>query len=229
MVQYVFYKKPPVKQWIMNKMLAGYSFLPLNQMDEIDRMPLSLYQTYGVNINGTTIYSILCIKSERQIKETEADAILADFWLAPDKKRLMNLVSATQKPIFISLKKGVSKTEKIIYKAKMYEEAGVSAIFTSNLITPSVIEKIRSSIEIPIISKSDPNPESIIAKHRAGADIICIMGMEISRDLLETVKQTFPFLSFLSFSGNSEEIIVNSLASGADAIIYNPWSTVDYF
>jgi hypothetical protein len=222
------YKKLSVKDRLMNKMLGEYWFLPSTHLKGQASAPLLLYQTKGVNIKGAMVHSILCSTKEKEIIETDADAIFTDFWFTPVEYKLRSLVNSIKKPVIISLNKGMRTMEKIIDIAIMFEQAGVSAILTGNLFKSSVIEKIKKYVEIPIIAKADANPQSIVSKYKAGAEIICIIGMEISRNLLDEVKQAFPALPILSFAGNSEEIIANSLSSGADAIIYKPLLTVDY-
>jgi hypothetical protein len=223
------YKKPIFRESMLNDMLSEYWFLPPRELSGSIQTPQALYQTYGFKLNESTIHSILYTKSETDIKESDADAILTEFRITPGENKLKQILSSTDKPIIVTLNRGIKRSERIIDEAKKYEQTGASAILTNNLISNSLLYKIKNSTAIPIIAKSDANEENAISKHKAGADIICINGMEISGILIEAVKTTFPLLPVISFAGNSEEIIANSLSSGADAIIYKLWIHVDYF
>jgi hypothetical protein len=223
------YKNIHTDEPLSDDMLVEYWFLPPRNLSASVITPSVLFQTYGFQLNTNTVHSVLFSSNENEVKETNADAVLVDYLSSSAERKIRKILSASNKPVIYSLKRGIRKTEKIINEAKKLEQTGVSAILTSNLISNSILEKIKKSISIPVISKSDANPDSMISRHRSGADMICIMGMEISRILVDAFKQIFPLVPVLSSAGNSEEIIANSLTSKAEAIIYKPWVHINYF
>lgn len=214
---------------ILNEIPNENWFLPPCPISKCVKTPLAIHYTNGFNLKETRVHSILASINEKDIKETDADAILAEFWLSPGEKTLKKIMAATNKPVIVTLNRRIRKITKIVDEAKKFEILGAKAILTGNLITCFLLDKIRNAISLPIISKSEANAEGMISRHQAGANIICISGMEVSHSLIDAVKKSFPLLPIITYAENSEEIILNSLASGINAIIFKPWGHVDSF
>jgi len=168
------------------------------------------------------ICSILATTDEFEMRETDADAIIADYLMLPGEKHLKEIFSKLNKPVIISVGFGLTKTSKLPGLAKKFELLGAAGILTGRMIPNPILEKICSECSVPVIASVGTNSNEIASRINAGAYAIVLNGKNISTALINFLNDSYPNIPVIVDGGKSENIIVKSIESGADAVIYKP-------
>jgi hypothetical protein len=201
-------------------------FFPLGSQYH-SRKPIYLSSARGFLLRNKLIRSILATTDEFEMRETDADAILAGFLILPGEKHLKEIFSKVNKPVIISVGIGLSKTSKLPSLAKKFEILGAAGIYTGRMIPNSVLEKICSACTVPVITSTNMNYKEIGRKINAGAFAIKINGKNISKSLIDSLNESYPNIPVIVYGGKSENIMMKSIESGVDAVIYKPFILFD--
>lgn len=193
---------------------AGYQYLPLKP---------KLYSfPRGFRLGGRLIFSILSTRDEFEMKTTDADAILAHFFILPDEKRLKKLLSNAGKPVIISVRYMFTASSKLADTAKKLEIAGAAGLYIGRKFPNAVLKKICSESSVPVFSASGKAEVEITSKIEAGVFAVCIPGESISKELVRPLHELSPGMPVIASCNRSEKLIEQAVKSGIDAVIFKP-------
>ncbi len=71
--------------------------------------------------------------------------------------------------------------------------------------------------------------ESIERKLDSGADIINVSGAAETCDIISEIRARFPYVPIIATGGPSDETILQTIKSGADAISFTPPTNAEIF
>jgi len=185
----------------------------------LSKKPALLSFGKGFMLSGSRISSIICTTDTFEMIDTNADAVLADYFFLPGAKKLGKQVTACGRPVIVSLR---AKASRLPVLAGKYQKTGVSAIYTGHRVTADSIKKICSECSIPVISETDCDPQEIIAKIKAGAYAISIPGQNISDEIIAGIHDIFPHVPVIAKCKRNIQVMNNCSESDIDAIIYRP-------
>jgi len=177
---------------------------------------------HGVWLGGRMVYTILITHSLFDMIKTNADAVLANFFIIPGKSKLSKIFSTVRKPVIVSVGNTFTTSSGLAETAKKLEIAGAAGLYTGRMFPLSKLKKICSECSIPVFSASAPETEEITSKINAGVFAVCIQGKNISRKLMKTLRESFPYLPVIALCNRSQRLMERSVILGTDVVIFKP-------
>jgi hypothetical protein len=152
-----------ISRFMYESLTGKWFFFPFG-LQYHSRKPSFLSSTKGFYLRENQIFSILFTTDEFEMRETDADAILADFLVLPGEKRLKEIFSKVNKPVIVSVRFGLSKIAKLPSIAKKIELSGAAGIYTGRMLPNSVLKKICSVCTVPVITSINTNFKDMCTK-----------------------------------------------------------------
>ncbi len=193
---------------------AGYQYL--SQKPKLHSFPR------GFRLGGQLIFSILSTRDEFEMRTTDADAILAHFFIIPDEKKLKKQLSNVGKPVIISVRHTFKLSSKLADTAKKLEMAGAAGLYIGRKFPNAVLKKICSECSVPVFSASGKAEEEITSKIEAGVFAVCIPGENISKEQVRPLHELSPGAPVIASCNRSEKLMEQAVKSGIDAVIFRP-------
>lgn len=176
----------------------------------------------GFRLRDRWVYSLLCTGDEFEMRTTDADAILADFFIMPGEGRLKKLLSNVGKPVIISIGIEHAIISRLPDLTQKLEKTGVAGFYARRTLSNITLKKICLESSVPVISAASARSEEIISKINTGVYAICITGKNISKELVRYLHELYPDMPVIASSNRSEKLLFHNLKSGIDAVIFKP-------
>ncbi len=193
---------------------AGLNYLPVK--------PKSFFARGGFPLKGKPVNSILSTCDGYEMRATDADAVLSEYILLPDHEKLRKLFDQTAKPVFVLLRHRLTPKSKLAGVAKKLETLGAAGIFTGHHFPVDELKNICNLVSIPVIALTNPDFVEIAAKINAGAFAVCLTGQNISKNLIDNLRKSFPGKSIIAACDRTEGLMSKCLEYGVDAILFKP-------
>ena len=208
-------------QLLYNSILSRWFYVPFGSQNIPIKPKLNSYPV-GFRLKGKMVYTILSTHDEFEMRTTDAEAILANFYFFPGKEKLKRLLSIPDKPVIVSVDYVFRTSSMILGLAKKLELLGAAGLYAGRKLPIEVLKKICSECSIPIFAASSPDINEISLKFTAGVFAICIQGKSISKEFVSLLHNIYPSKSLVISNCGSERQIYNSVETGSDAIIFRP-------
>ncbi|MBK6281683.1 MAG: hypothetical protein IPF54_02530 [Draconibacterium sp.] len=89
-------------QFLYNSLLSRWFYVPVVSQN-LPVKPKLFSFPGGFKLNGKLIYTILSTRDEYEMLTTDAEAILAHFYIIPGKEKLKRILSISGKPTIVTV------------------------------------------------------------------------------------------------------------------------------
>lgn len=195
--------------------------------DHLVEVPGVIREASGIKVFGKRLKSFLFSTDVAVIRNTNADAIIAVYPFTPQPVITQALVTAADVPVFCGVGGGITTGKRVINLALDAEFKGAMGVVVNNPTPNEVIQKMRNTIDIPIIVTVVSEYEDIKSRIEAGATILNVSGAKDTAKIVKKIRTDYPTFPIIATGGPKEETILETIEAGANAITYTPPAASD--
>ena len=189
------------------------------------RVPQVVYQCSGILVFGRRIKSFAFTTDLAVVRNINADAILAVYPFTPQPIINQALLMAADIPVFVGVGGGLTKGRRVVQLATFAEMQGAAGVVVNAPTDPETICKVAELIDIPIVVTVVNWDERVMEQIEAGASIINVAGAEQTPQIIRTLRAHYPKIPIIASGGKTEESILRTIRSSANAISWTPPSS----
>ncbi|EDS77481.1 dihydrodipicolinate synthase/N-acetylneuraminate lyase [Clostridium botulinum C str. Eklund] len=193
------------------------------------KMPEIIREASGIIVLGKRIKSLLFTTDIAIIKNTNADAIMAVYPFTPQPVITASIMMGNDKPVFCGVGGGITTGKRVVNLALDAEFKGAYGVVVNAPTENSVITKIRSTIDIPVIVSVVSEKEDLDGRINAGTSILNISAGKRTAEVVKSIRERFPSIPIIATGGSTDESIKETIEAGANAITVTPPSAGDIF
>ena len=177
------------------------------------RMPDEIEEASGFTLFGRRIKSLI---------NSTADAVFAVSPFTPQPAITQALLTVAECPVFVGVGGGTTTGKRSVQMAAVSEMQGAAGCVVNSPATAEMIEHITNIADIPVIATVVRCDDDAHAKVRAGAKILNIAAGKNTPQVLRELREHYPNLPLIAPGGKTPESIRETIAAGANAIIWTP-------
>lgn len=186
------------------------------------RLPKAIHESKGLEIQGQLIKSVLLSTDLSYIQNLDTDAVMTVNPFKKSTKLDRVIIEFSDKPVFSDIGGGLLNEERMLALAEGAGKAGASGLVITKPTPPSIVHRISSEVEIPLIYTIMFDLEPYTELSDAGVDIFNVTTGEMTSETVQTLRENIPGASIMANGGPHESTIKHTIKSGADAIVFNP-------
>lgn len=186
------------------------------------RMPDEIEEASGFTLFGRRIKSLIYTTDVAVIRNSNADAVFAVYPFTPQPAITQALLTVAECPVFVGVGGGTTTGKRSVQMAAVSEMQGAAGCVVNSPATAEMVEHITNIADIPVIATVVRCDDDAHAKVRAGAKILNIAAGKNTPQVLRKLREHYPNLPLIAPGGKTPESIRETIAAGANAIIWTP-------
>lgn len=186
------------------------------------RMPDEIEEASGFTLFGRRIRSLIYTTDVAVIRNSNADAVFAVYPFTPQPAITQALLTVAECPVFVGVGGGTTTGKRSVQMAAVSEMQGAAGCVVNSPATAEMVEHITNITDIPVIATVVRCDADAHAKVRAGAKILNIAAGKNTPQVLRELREQYPNLPLIAPGGKTPESIRETIAAGANAIIWTP-------
>ncbi|MDO5688779.1 MAG: hydrolase [Tissierellia bacterium] len=198
--------------------------------NKIIRVPEAVYKCSGISILGTRIKSLLFTTDIALLKNHNANSVIAVYPFTPQLSIMQAIIHNASVPVFTGVGGGLTTGPRAVNLAMQAELLGAYGVVVNAPMKHDVIKQITDAIDIPLIASVVSMEDDYMGKIEAGTKILNVSGgkhtAELVRQIRRDVGSKFPIIAT---GGNRDELILETIEAGANAITYTPPTSAEMF
>ena len=183
------------------------------------RMPDEIEEASGFTLFGRRIKSLIYTTDVAVIRNSNADAVFAVYPFTPQPAITQALLTVAECPVFVGVGGGTTTGKRSVQMAAVSEMQGAAGCVVNSPATAEMVEHIANIADIPVIATVVRCDDDAHAKVRAGAKILNIAA---GKNTPQVLREHYPNLPLIAPGGKTSESIRETIAAGANAIIWTP-------
>ncbi len=200
-----------------------------NLRNNFIKVPEAIGQCSGIKILGKHIRSMLFSTDVAIIRNTNADAVIAVYPFTPQPIITDALILASDIPVFCGVGGGLTTGKRLVSLALHAEFQGALGVVVNKPTPNKLIEKLKKTIEIPVIVTVVSTEDDFEGRISAGVDILNVSGAARTPEIVAHIRQRYADIPIIATGGNKEDSIRATIAAGANVITYTPPTTGQLF
>ncbi|WP_306792648.1 hypothetical protein [Collinsella ureilytica] len=176
----------------------------------------------GFTLFGRRIRSLLYTTDVAVIKNSNADAIFAVYPFTAQPAITQALLTVAECPVFVGVGGGTTSGKRSVQLAAVSEMQGAAGVIVNSPASPELVEQIASMVDIPVIATVVRIDAEAHAKVAAGAKILNVAAGKETPAGLCALRQAYPNLPLIASGGRSSLSVRETIAAGANAVIWTP-------
>lgn len=186
------------------------------------RMPDEIEEASGFTLFGRRIKSLIYTTDVAVIRNSNASAVFAVYPFTPQPAITQALLTVSECPVFVGVGGGTTTGKRSVQMAAVSEMQGAAGCVVNSPATAEMVEHITNIADIPVIATVVRCDDDAHAKVRAGAKILNIAAGKNTPQVLRELREHYPNLPLIAPGGKTPESIRETIAAGANAIIWTP-------
>ena len=195
----------------------------------LQRVPPEIYLCSGISIFGKRIKSVLFSTDVSIIRNTNADSIIAVYPFTPQPIITQAITMVADVPVFSGVGGGLTGGDRVIRLAVQAEEQGACGVVVNAPTKNSIIEKVATHLDIPIIVTVVNDQTDYQARIDAGAAIFNVAAAGQTARIVREIREKHPNFPIIATGGPTPESIAETICAGANAITWTPPSSAAIF
>ena len=191
--------------------------------------PAATYECSGIIVFGRRIKSLVFSTDVAIIKNINTDAVIAVYPFTPQPSISQAIVTAADVPVFMGVGGGLTAGDRSVRLAAEAENQGAFGVVVNAPIDPTVITRIKTLVDIPVVATIVSDKQDIAQRIQAGADILNVSAAADTANVVSFIRQTYPDIPIIATGGPTEETIRETIRAGANAITYTPPTNGELF
>ena len=124
---------------------------------------------------------------------------------------------------------GTTKGLRTVSPAKDVESQGAMGVVLNAPISDLNLLAVSKAVDIPVIVTVTKEDTDICVRLEAGASVLNIACGHRTCDAVRKIRADYPRVPLIASGGNTEETVLDTIRSGANAITYTPPSVQNMF
>ncbi len=182
----------------------------------------------GIVIFGRRIRSLVFSTDVATIRNVNADAVFAVYPYTPQQIIAEALIHAADIPVFVGVGGGLTTGKRVLNLALYAEMQGASGVVVNAPTSNSVVRALSGEIDIPVVVTA-VSADGIEDRVKNGAAIINVAAGAETPQIVAKIRKKFENLPIMATGGSTEESVAQTIAAGANAIVWTPPSTGEVF
>lgn len=183
----------------------------------------------GIRIFGKLIKSLIFTTDVAIIANSNADAIIAVYPFSPQLSITKAITEIANVPVLCGVGGGLTNGLRSANIALHAEFQGVSAVVLNGPAPDETIAAVAEMVDIPVVATVVSEFADIEGKLAAGASVLNVSGGPKTACIVREIRKKYPELPIIATGGPTEEMIMETIAAGANAISFTPISNGDLF
>lgn len=192
-------------------------------------VPENIYKCSGINILGRRIKSFLFSTDVSIIRNTNAQAVIAVYPFTPQPIITQSVMLAAEVPVLVGVGGGLTKGSRVIDLARHAEFQGALGVVVNAPTSNAVIYELSQVIDIPVVVTVVNELDNIHERIEAGAKILNVSAASKTPEIIKNIRRDFPNVPIIGTGGPTQESILKTIESGANAITWTPPSNGEVF
>lgn len=188
-------------------------------------VPEEISESSGFTLFGRRIRSLLYTTDVAVIKNANADAIFAVYPFTGQPAITQALLTVSECPVFVGVGGGTTSGKRSVQLAAVSEMQGAAGVIVNSPATPELVEQISSMVDIPVVATVVHCDADAHAKVAAGAKILNVAAGKETPAVLRALREHYPNLPLIASGGRSSLSVRETIAAGANAVIWTPPSS----
>ncbi|WP_080905067.1 hydrolase [Parabacteroides sp. Marseille-P3160] len=186
-------------------------------------------QASGIKLFGKHIKSLIFSTDIAIIMNTDADAVIAVYPFTPQLGITKAITEAANIPVLCGVGGGLTNGLRSANIALHAEFQGVFAVVLNAPASFDTIQQVSQYIDIPVVVTVVSEYADVEEKLRAGASIVNVSGAKKTAFIVRKIRERYPELPIIATGGPTEELILETIQAGANAITYTPPTNAELF
>ena len=196
---------------------------------DIIEMPRVIAECSGIRIFGKRIKSIIYTTDAAQAINHNADALIAVYPFTPHPAITSAIIGISPVPVFAGVGGGTTGGKRCAQIAMFAEAQGAIGLVVNSPTTLETIRDIRAVVDTPIVCTIVSEYMDIDLRVEAGVQIFNVSGAERTVDIVKSIRKRYPTIPIIATGGSTDETILRTIESGANAITYTPPTSAQLF
>jgi hypothetical protein len=192
-------------------------------------VPDEIRKASGIIINGRRIKSLIFSTDIAIIKNCDADAVLAVYPFTVQQSISNAIIQTTSIPVFCGVGGGTTNGVRSVALASDAEGQGAMGVVLNAPISNENILAVSIALDIPVVISITNDHTDIAGRIAAGANILNIAAGAKTAGIIRSIRDEFPKIPIIATGGKEPESILETIAAGANAIVYTPPSSGELF
>ena len=193
--------------------------------NHVVEVPSIIRKCGGIKIFGKRIKSLIFSTDVALIRNTNADAVIAVYPFTPQPLITQALIMAADVPVLCGVGGGITQGKRVVNLALDAEFKGAMGVVVNAPTSNEIVQKIRATIDIPVIVTVVSEDEDIAKRIASGATILNVSGGKDTAKIVRNIRKKYPEFPIIATGGPTEESINETILAGANAITYTPPSS----
>jgi hypothetical protein len=193
------------------------------------KVPEVISQASGIKIFGKKIKSLVFTTDVSIIRNVNADAVIAVYPFTPQPVITQAVLLAADIPVFCGVGGGLTQGKRVVNLALHAEFQGAMGVVLNAPTTNEVIDRVRRTIDIPILITIVSEEEDISKRLEAGAAVLNVSGGTRTSYIVSKIREKYPEVAIIATGGPTNESIIKTMEAGANAITWTPPTNGDVF
>ncbi|MCC5911285.1 MAG: hydrolase [Clostridiaceae bacterium] len=194
------------------------------------KVPEVIREASGIIVFGRKIKSLAFTTDISVIENINADAIWAVYPFTPQPTITNAIMTCSDAPVFCGVGGGVTDGQRSCNLALHAEFQGALGVVLNAPTSNETIKMMREMIDIPVtVTIATSNLKKIEERLMSGVDILNVAAGKKTVEVVESIRKEFGNVPIIATGGSDEETIKRTVNAGANAVIYNPPSTLEIF
>ena len=186
------------------------------------RVPDEIDEASGFTLFGRRIKSLLYTTDVAVIRNSNADAVFSVYPFTPQPAITQALLTVAECPVFVGVGGGTTTGKRSVQMAAVSEMQGAAGCVVNSPATPQMVEHITNITDIPVVATVVRCDADAHAKVAAGAKVLNVAAGKETPQVLRELRKRYPNLPLIAPGGKTPESIRETIAAGANAIIWTP-------
>ncbi|ABR49329.1 response regulator receiver protein [Alkaliphilus metalliredigens QYMF] len=194
------------------------------------KVPEVIREASGVVVFGRKIKSLAFTTDISIIENINADAIWAVYPFTPQPTINHAIMTSSDVPVFCGVGGGVTSGQRSSNLALHAEFQGAIGVVLNAPTPNDTVKLMKELIDIPVtVTVVSSNLKKLEERLAAGVDILNVAAGKDTAKIVAEIRKHFEQVPIFATGGADEENIKRTIDAGANAIIYNPPSTLEIF
>lgn len=193
------------------------------------KVPDIIGQVSGIKIFGKKIKSLVFTTDVAIIRNVNADAVIAVYPFTPQPVITQAVMMASDIPVFCGVGGGLTQGKRVVNLALHAEFQGAMGVVLNAPTTNEVIDRVRRTIDIPILITVVSEDEDISKRLESGAAILNVSGGSKTAYIVSKIREKHPQVAIIATGGPTNESIIETIKAGANAITWTPPTNGEVF
>lgn len=193
------------------------------------KVPECIRACSGILIFGKRIKSLVFSTDVSVIRNVNADAVIAVYPFTPQPVITQSILMAADIPVFVGVGGGLTQGQRVVNLAMFAEMQGAMGVVVNAPTSNEVIERMTSTIDIPVVVTVARADTDFLARVEAGVSIFNVSAAGNTPEVVAAIREQFPKIPIIATGGPTEDAILRTIEAGANAITWTPPSCADIF